>query len=106
MVEAAVRIIQQAVMMLSVVIGLGYLPINTVKPAEGTSNGMFGFHMWAEAYLGIGQWVAMDSALNGFDVGHIALIKTDLPNSTSLTKTLLPITQMLGKLKIEIEETR
>jgi hypothetical protein len=88
------------------VMGLGYVPVNPAKAGADQDNGMFGFHMWAEAYLGPDEWVAMDPALGGFDVGHIALVKSDLATSSDSTKVFLPIMQMIGKLKIEVESTQ
>ncbi len=88
-----------------VVMGLGYLPPSS-NDSSVNSKGTFGFHMWAEAYLGTNQWVAMDSALGGFDVGHIAFVKTDLGTSADRDAAFLPIMQMVGKLKIEVVEMK
>lgn len=74
------------------VVGLGYLP----------TNNSFGFHMWAEAWMGKDQWLPMDSALNGFDVGHIAVMKIKTLNNAALAETAVPIFNMMDGLKIEV----
>ena len=43
---------------------------------------VFGPHAWNEAYVG-GKWIGLDSALGGYDAGHVALAYGD-GNSDSL----------------------
>jgi hypothetical protein len=63
------------------VVGLCYVPPNEELYASvpgDVSHGIFGFHMWAEAYIAPNIWMPMDAATYGYDVGHIALFKTAL----------------------------
>ena len=91
------------------VVGLGYIPPGMDEPAVSNSvdndTGIFGFHMWAEAWVGPGQWVPMDAALHGFDVGHIAITKTALEEINPLADLNAPILQMMENLKIELVKT-
>lgn len=91
------------------VIGLGYIPPGVDAPAVvnagNNDTGEFGFHMWAEAWVGPDQWVPMDAALNGFDVGHIAITKSALEQINPLVDLGTPITQLMASLKIEVVKT-
>ena len=87
-----------------VVVGLGYSPVNYSNQGK-FSSGMFGFHMWAEAWLGENQWVTMDAALNGFDVGHIAFAKSSLQEASPEMDLTIPLLQMMGQLKIDVLST-
>lgn len=80
-----------------VVSGLGYL-----SPSGMDKRGEFGFHMWAEAWVGNNQWVPMDAALNGFDVGHIAIQKTALQESNPAAQLAVPLLQLMANLKIDV----
>ena len=84
-----------------IVTGIGYLPTN-YSGQETANNGLFGFHMWAEAWLGENQWVAMDAALNGFDVGHIAIAKTALQETSPMIDLTVPLLHAMEKLKIDV----
>ncbi|HSI84215.1 MAG: transglutaminase family protein [Candidatus Methylacidiphilales bacterium] len=88
-----------------VITGLGYLPTNYEGTGSG-KNGSFGFHMWAEAWVGPGKddWVPMDAALGSFDIGHIAITRTALTNLNPMVDLGLPILKMMGNLKIEVVE--
>jgi hypothetical protein len=81
------------------VLGLGYIPPGedepTIANAVGPDTGIFGFHMWAEAWIAPGKWIAMDAALGGFDVGHIAITKSALEEVNPLTDLNMPILQLL-----------
>jgi hypothetical protein len=91
------------------VVGFGYIPpgedeptvTNTVDPKTG----IFGFHMWAEAWIGPHQWVPMDAALDGFDVGHIAISKSALEEVNPIVDLNTPVFDMMKSLKIEIVKT-
>jgi hypothetical protein len=94
------------------VVGFGYIPPGADAPAvapiaktadEGT--GVFGFHMWAEAWIGPDQWVPMDAALDGFDVGHIAITKSALEEVNPIVDLNTPVFQLMESLKIEIVKT-
>ena len=88
-----------------VVTGLGYLPVDySGQGTKGTGN--FGFHMWAEAYMGNGNWQTMDAALDGLTVGHIALTKTPLTEANPTVELGMPIFNILGGLTIKVVDTR
>jgi Transglutaminase-like superfamily len=91
------------------VVGFGYIPPGDVEPtianAVDTDTGIFGFHMWAEAWIGPDQWVPMDAALDGFDVGHIAITKSALEEVNPIVDLNTPIFQLMESLKIEIVKT-
>jgi hypothetical protein len=61
--------------------------------------------MWAEAWIGPDEWVPMDAALDGFDVGHIAITKSALEEVNPLVDLNMPILQMMESLKIEVVKT-
>ncbi len=91
------------------VVGLGYIPPGASEPTIANSTdkdtGIFGFHMWAEAWVGPNQWVPMDAALDGFDIGHIAIAKTALEEINPLVDLNRPILQLMENLKIEVVKT-
>lgn len=91
------------------VVGFGYIPPGdeepTISNAVGTDTGIFGFHMWAEAWIGPDQWVPMDAALDGFDVGHIAITKSALEEVNPTVDLNTPVLQLMESLKIEIVQT-
>ena len=88
------------------VVGLGYIPAGMDEPgvanASDAPTGTFGFHMWAEAWIGPDQWVPMDAALNGFDIGHIAITKTAMSEINPLIDLDNPVMQLMQNLKIEV----
>ena len=91
------------------VVGFGYIPPGdeepTIAPAVDSNTGTFGFHMWAEAWIGPNQWAPMDAALDGFDVGHIAITKSALEEVNPIVDLNIPVFQMMESLKIEIVKT-
>ena len=91
------------------VLGLGYIPPGEIEPtisnAVDTKTGIFGFHMWAEAWVGPNRWVAMDAALGGFDIGHIAIVKSALDDIDPLVDLNMPILQLMQNLKITVLKT-
>jgi len=91
------------------VVGFGYIPPGDAEPtisnAVDTDTGSFGFHMWAEAWIGPDQWVPMDAALDGFDVGHIAISKSALEEVNPVVDLNTPVFQLMESLKIEIVKT-
>jgi hypothetical protein len=91
------------------VVGFGYIPPGDVEPtianAVDSKTGIFGFHMWAEAWIGPDQWAPMDAALDGFDVGHIAITKSALEEVDPMVDLNTPIFQLMESLKIEIVKT-
>jgi hypothetical protein len=88
------------------VLGFGYLPPGEDDPALSNqtddSTGLFGGHMWAEAWVGPDQWVTMDAAMHGFDVGHIAVTKTALEEINPLIDLQAPLLELMDNLKIEV----
>ena len=79
-------------------IGMIYvLDRRTLKPS-------LGFHMWTEVWIG-GRWLGLDATLGLGHVGagHIKVTDHSWHNTQSLTP-LLPVTRMLGKLAVEVEE--
>jgi hypothetical protein len=91
------------------VLGLGYIPPGEAEPtisnAVDTKTGLFGFHMWAEAWAGPGRWVPMDAALGGFDIGHIAIVKSALDDLDPMVDLSTPILQLMQNLKITLLQT-
>jgi len=91
------------------VVGFGYIPPGdeepTISPAVDANTGIFGFHMWAEAWIGPDEWEPMDAALDGFDVGHIAISKSALEEVNPVVDLNTPVLQLLENLKIEIVKT-
>lgn len=88
-----------------VVSGLGYLPADFAGAGAGGGKGVFGFHMWTEAQVAPGVWVPLDPALNGYDVGHLAISKTALAEASPLVELSIPMLHMMSNLEIEILET-
>jgi hypothetical protein len=91
------------------VVGFGYVPPGDEEPtianAVDKDTGIFGFHMWAEAWIGPDRWVPMDAALDGFDVGHIAITKSALEEVNPIVDLNTPVFQLMESLKIEIVKT-
>ena len=91
------------------VVGFGYIPPGVDQPtiAKGVdpNTGIFGFHMWAEAWIEPDKWVPMDAALDGFDVGHIAITKSALEEVNPIVDLNTPVFQLMKSLKIEIVKT-
>ena len=91
------------------VVGFGYIPPGesapTIANTTDQDTGIFGFHMWAEAWIGPDQWVPMDAALDGFDVGHIAITKSALEEVNPIVDLNTPIFQLMEGLKIEVVST-
>ena len=75
-----------------VAIGLVYVP----------SSQAFGFHMWTEVLVD-GRWIGIDGTLGlgGIGAGHLKLTTSSLQDSSALA-SLLPVAQVLGKLKIDV----
>ena len=91
------------------VVGFGYIPPGHDEPAVTNTvdqdTGIFGFHMWAEAWIGPDQWVPMDAALDGWDVGHIAITKSALEEVNPIVDLNTPVFQLMESLKIEVVKT-
>jgi hypothetical protein len=91
------------------VVGFGYIPPGdeepTITKSADAKTGTFGFHMWAEAWIGPDEWMPMDAALDGFDVGHIAITKSALEEVNPVVDLNTPVLQLMESLKIEIVKT-
>lgn len=68
------------------------------------SIGAFGYHMWTEVKVG-GQWYAVDGTLGlgSIGAGHIKIADSSLKGVSAMS-TLLPILNVIGKLKIVVEK--
>jgi hypothetical protein len=67
------------------------------------AEGVFGYHMWVQAWAG-GRWLDLDATLpGGFDATHVALAVSDLagPEPGGELDRLLPL---VGKLEIRVVE--
>ena len=64
--------------------------------------GGFAYHMWNEVWIK-DRWVPLDATLGlgGIGGGHIKISDSNLAGSGALS-TFLPVTQVIGQLKIEI----
>lgn len=68
------------------------------------SSNVFGYHMWAEVFIN-GDWIPLDGTLGqgGIGGGHIKLGDSSLKGASALS-AFLPIFNVIGKLKIEVEK--
>lgn len=66
----------------------------------------FGYHMWTEAYIR-DRWIPLDATLGqrGIGGGHLKMLDTNLDGATAIG-SLLPIVQVLGRLKVQVLETQ
>lgn len=67
------------------------------------AHGVFGYHMWVQAFVE-GVWLDLDPTLPwGFDATHIALALSDLsgPDAGAALDRMLPL---VGRLRIEVVE--
>ncbi|MCP4377270.1 MAG: hypothetical protein GY794_13975 [bacterium] len=65
----------------------------------GTYRNIFGPHAWNRVFIG-GKWVGIDSALKGFDTGHIALSSGD-----GIGDDMLKAANTIGNIKIVTVKT-
>jgi len=79
-----------------VVVGLVY--------TEQTGRPGFGFHMWNELYAA-DRWIPLDATLGrgGIGAAHLKLTHSNLAAASAFS-SFLPVAQVAGKLKIQIEE--
>ncbi len=75
-----------------------------LSEVPGRQGGAFGYHMWAEVY--VGEWLPLDAALGGHDATHLVLARTDLNGPGDLLDIVSAVCQFLGKVKIEVVEAR
>jgi hypothetical protein len=63
---------------------------------------VFGFHMWTEVLIN-GGWLALDATLGqgGIGVGHVKITDASWSDAQNLAP-LLPVTRVIGKMKIEV----
>ncbi len=76
-----------------VVEGLVYVD---ATPAGGPG---FGYHMWAEAY--VGEWLPLDAVFHGHDATHVALGRSDL-NSPDTLAGVTNIVASFGRFTIRV----
>ena len=76
-------------------IGLIYMDRGTQPPA-------LGFHMWTEVWIN-GQWRGLDATLGlgAVSAAHLKITHHSWNDTRSLTP-LLPVTRVLGKLRVEV----
>ncbi len=79
-----------------VAVGLVYMP-----NAQG-----FGYHMWNEVYID-SRWWPLDAtlAMGGIGAGHLKLAHSSLAGASAYT-SLLPVAQVLGRLQLDLVESR
>jgi len=72
--------------------------------AEGEQ--AFGYHMWTEAYIG-DRWIPLDATVGrgGISAAYLKVSDTNFNGVDPMT-TLLPVTKLLGRLKIGVVEAR
>jgi hypothetical protein len=77
-----------------VAIGLVYYP-----PSAG-----FAYHMWNEVWI-VDRWIPLDATIGngGIGGGHLKLATSNLKGSDSRA-VFLPVSQLLGRLKLELVE--
>jgi hypothetical protein len=75
--------------------------IGLIYAREEGRSPVFAFHMWTEVW--VGRWVALDATLGKGGVGatHLKMVDTSWSKKTTLAP-LLPVSQALGKIQIEI----
>jgi len=76
-----------------VVMGLAYVE------QFGEHRNVFGPHAWNRVFIG-GKWIGLDSALRGFDTGHIALACGD-----GVSDSMFKVANTIGNFKIVTIET-
>jgi transglutaminase-like putative cysteine protease len=76
-------------------LGLVYVP-------DGAAKAVLGFHMWTEVWVK-GQWVGIDATLGEGRVGpgHLKISDHSWADTQTLAP-LLPVTRVMGRLKVEV----
>jgi hypothetical protein len=69
----------------------------------GMEGGAFGYHMWAEAW--VGEWLPLDAAIRPHDATHIALARSDLNGPDDLFSISAAIMQIVGAVKLSVIDT-
>jgi hypothetical protein len=80
--------------------------IGLVYVEDAKRGPVLGFHMWTEVWVE-GQWLALDATLGRGSVGP-AHLKISSPswNDTQTLAPLLPVTRVMGKMKVEVVRVR
>jgi transglutaminase-like putative cysteine protease len=80
--------------------------IGLIYARENGRSPFFGFHMWVEVWVK-GRWVALDAILGqgGVAATHLKMGHHSWDKTTTLAP-LLPISRTLGKIKIEVIESK
>jgi len=69
----------------------------------GVQGGGFGYHMWAEVF--VGEWLPVDAALGGHDATHLALVRSGLNGPDDLFAISAAICRFFGAVAVEVLET-
>ena len=69
----------------------------------GLGDGGFGYHMWAEVF--VGEWLPIDAALGGHDATHLALVRSALNGPDDLFTISAAISRVFGGVAVEVLET-
>ncbi len=75
--------------------------VEGVAYVSDSRGGMFGYHMWAEAY--VGEWLPLDAALEGHDATHLVLARSSL-NEPGQLSGLVGLMRFFGKFDIRVLE--
>ncbi len=78
--------------------GLAYAP-----SLPGNPQGGFGYHMWAEVY--VGEWLPVDAALGGHDATHLVIGRDDLTGLSDLLELSGAIGRVLGRIRVRVLDT-
>ena len=80
--------------------------IGLIYSREAGRSPFFGFHMWVEVWVK-GRWVALDAILGqgGVAATHLKMGHHSWDKTTTLAP-LLPISRTLGKIQIEVVESK
>ncbi|MGQ0629067.1 MAG: transglutaminase-like domain-containing protein [Phycisphaerales bacterium] len=77
----------------------------------GDAKGVFGYHMWAQAYLpgsdGVTRWIDLDATLDDatpFDAAHITIATSSLAEADD-SNSLVTMAPLIGRLAITVERT-
>jgi len=74
-----------------------------VEDLPGADRGGFGYHMWAEVY--VGRWLPIDPALGAHDATHIVLFRSDMNEPGAEIAMATAIMRFLGRVRIHIVRT-
>ena len=73
-----------------------------VAELPGAGGGGFGYHMWAEVF--VGEWLPIDAALGGHDATHLALVRSGLNGTDDLFNISAAISRVFGCIAVDVLE--